>query len=194
MNMRVLGYSLMRAVCALVIGMILVMFPDQASNYFVITIGVIFLVPSLISIIAYTANGKKKHQRFPIEGIGSLLFGLWLIIMPHFFSNLLTIILGFILLMGGIQQLASVSTLRTLVKVSYRYYVVPTLILIAGLVALFNPTGVQRTAFIIIGISCMVYAFSEFVNWFIFTRLQQKSTMAEQRKVNIDIEDAEIIE
>ena len=194
MNMRVLGYSLTRAVCALVIGMILVMFPDQASNYFVITIGVIFLVPSLIGIIAYTTNGKKKQQRFPIEGVGSLLFGLWLIIMPHFFSNLLTIILGFILLMGGIQQLASVSTLRTLVKVSYRYYVVPTLILIAGLVALFNPTGVQRTAFIIIGISCMVYAFSEFVNWFIFTRLQQKSTMAEQRKVNINIEDAEIIE
>ena len=194
MTMRILGYSLMRAVCALVIGMILVMFPDQASNYFVITIGVIFLVPSLISIIAYLTNGKKKQQRFPIEGIGSLLFGLWLIIMPHFFSNLLTIILGFILLMGGIQQLASVSTLRTLVKVSYRYYVVPTLILIAGLVALFNPTGVQRTAFIIIGISCMVYAFSEFVNWFIFTRLQQKSTMAEQRKVNINIEDAEIIE
>ena len=194
MHMRVLGYSLMRAVCALVIGMILVMFPDQASNYFVITIGVIFLVPSLISIIAYLTNGKKKQQRFPIEGIGSLLFGLWLIIMPHFFSNLLTIILGFILLMGGIQQLASVSTLRALVKISYRYYVVPTLILIAGLVALFNPTGVQRTAFIIIGISCMVYAFSEFVNWFIFTRLQQKSTMAEQRKVNIDIEDAEIIE
>ena len=194
MTMRILGYSLMRAVCALVIGMILVMFPDQASNYFVITIGVIFLVPSLISIIAYLTNGKKKQKRFPIEGIGSLLFGLWLIIMPHFFSNLLTIILGFILLMGGIQQLASVSTLRTLVKVSYRYYVVPTLILIAGLVALFNPTGVQRTAFIIIGISCMVYAFSEFVNWFIFTRLQQKSTMAEQRKVNINIEDAEIIE
>ena len=192
--MRVLGYSLMRAVCALVIGMILVMFPDQASNYFVITIGVIFLIPSLISIIAYLTNGKKKQQRFPIEGIGSLLFGLWLIIMPHFFSNLLTIILGFILLMGGIQQLASVSTLRALVKVSYRYYVVPTLILIAGLVALFNPTGVQRTAFIIIGISCMVYAFSEFFNWFIFTRLQQKSTLTEQRKVNIDIEDAEIIE
>ena len=194
MTMRILGYSLMRAVCALVIGMILVMFPDQASNYFVITIGVIFLIPSLISIIAYLTNGKKKQQRFPIEGIGSLLFGLWLIIMPHFFSNLLTIILGFILLMGGIQQLASVSTLRALVKVSYRYYVVPTLILIAGLVALFNPTGVQRTAFIIIGISCMVYAFSEFFNWFIFTRLQQKSTLTEQRKVNIDIEDAEIIE
>ena len=194
MNMRVLGYSLMRAVCALVIGMILVMFPDQASNYFVITIGVIFLVPSLISIIAYSTNGKKKQQRFPIEGVGSLLFGLWLIIMPHFFSNLLTIILGFILLMGGIQQLASVSTLRTLVKVSYRYYVVPTLILIAGLVAMFNPTGVQRTAFIIIGISCIVYAFSEFVNWFIFTRHQQKSSLSERPKVNINIEDAEIIE
>ena len=38
------------------------------------------------------------------------------------------------------------------------FYVVPVLILLAGLVALFNPTGVRSTAFIIIGISSLVYA------------------------------------
>ena len=49
--MKGLSYSFLRAVCALVIGLVLVMFPNQAGDYFVITIGVIFLVPSLISII-----------------------------------------------------------------------------------------------------------------------------------------------
>ena len=46
----------MRAICALVIGLVLVMFPDQAGDYLVITIGVIFLVPSLVSIIGYFAQ------------------------------------------------------------------------------------------------------------------------------------------
>ena len=42
--MKGLSYSFLRAICALVIGLVLVMFPDQAGDYFVITIGVIFLV------------------------------------------------------------------------------------------------------------------------------------------------------
>lgn len=82
--MKGLSYSFLRAVCALVIGLVLVMFPNQAGDYFVITIGVIFLVPSLISIIGYYAQNAEVRRRFPIEGIGSLLFGLWLVIMPLF--------------------------------------------------------------------------------------------------------------
>ena len=81
--MKGLSYSFLRAVCALVIGLVLVMFPNQAGDYFVITIGVIFLVPSLISIIGYYAQNAEVRRRFPIEGIGSLLFGLWLVIMPR---------------------------------------------------------------------------------------------------------------
>lgn len=43
-----------------------------------------FLVPSLISIIGYYAQAAEVRRRFPVEGVGSLLFGLWLIIMPGF--------------------------------------------------------------------------------------------------------------
>ena len=112
--MKGLSYSFLRAICALVIGLVLVMFPDQAGDYFVITIGVIFLVPSLISIIGYFAQSTEMRSRFPIEGVGSLLFGLWLIIMPGFFADLLTFVLGFILVMGGVQQIASLSAAQTL--------------------------------------------------------------------------------
>ena len=164
--MKGLSYSFLRAICALVIGLVLVMFPDQAGDYLVITIGVIFLVPSLISIIGYFAQNTEMRRRFPIEGVGSLLFGLWLIIMPGFFADLLTFVLGFILVMGGVQQIASLSAARRWMPVPYGFYAVPVLILLAGLVALFNPTGVRSTAFIIIGISSLVYAASELLNWF----------------------------
>ena len=184
----------MRAVCALVIGLVLVMFPDQAGDYFVITIGVIFLVPSLISIIGYYAQSAEVRRRFPIEGIGSLLFGLWLVIMPGFFADLLTFVLGFILVMGGVQQIASLSAARRWTPVPGGFYVVPVLILLAGLIALFNPTGVRSTAFIIIGITCLVYAVSELINWFKFTRLRPKAPVTGSKADDDDIEDAKIIE
>lgn len=192
--MKRLSYPLLRAIAALVIGLVLVMFPDQASNYFVITIGVIFLIPSLLSLIGYLSQGKEERQlRFPIEGIGSLLFGLWLVIMPGFFANLLTFILGFILVMGGVQQLASLMAARRWMEVHTGFYVVPILILVAGLVALFNPTGVQRTAFIIIGVTSLIYGINELLNWFKFARRRPKPeeviTVADD-----GIEEAEIIE
>ena len=194
--MKGLSYSFLRAICALVIGLVLVMFPDQAGDYFVITIGVIFLVPSLISIIGYFAQSTEMRRRFPIEGVGSLLFGLWLIIMPGFFADLLTFVLGFILVMGGVQQIASLSAARRWMPVPGGFYVVPVLILLAGLVALFNPTGVRSTAFIIIGISSLVYAAPELLNWFKFTRRRPKAPGTKDsssREIN-NIEDAEIVE
>ena len=181
--MKGLSYSFLRAICALVIGLVLVMFPDQAGDYLVITIGV----------IGYFAQSTEMRRRFPIEGVGSLLFGLWLIIMPGFFADLLTFVLGFILVMGGVQQIASLSAARRWMPVPGGFYVVPVLILLAGLVALFNPTGVRSTAFIIIGISSLVYAASELLNWFKFTRRRPKTPDASVKAVD-DIEDAQIIE
>ena len=191
--MKGLSYSFLRAICALVIGLVLVMFPDQAGDYFVITIGVIFLVTSLVSSIGYFAQSTEMRSRFPIEGVGSLLFGLWLIIMPGFFADLLTFVLGFILVMGGVQQIASLSAARRWMPVPGGFYVVPVLILLAGLVALFNSSGVRSTAFIIIGISSLVYAASELLNWFKFTRRRPKTPDASVKAVD-DIEDAQIIE
>ena len=194
--MKGISNSFLRTICALIIGLVLVMFPNEAGDYFVITIGVVFLIPALLSIIGYFAMSAEERRRLPIEGIGSLLFGLWLIIMPGFFADLLTFGLGFILVLGGVQQIASLSAARRWMPVRVGFYIIPVLILIAGLVALFNPTGVRSTAFIIIGISSLVYAASELLNWFKFTRRRPKAPGTKDsssREIN-NIEDAEIVE
>ena len=193
--MKGISNSFLRTICALIIGLVLVMFPNEAGDYFVITIGVVFLIPALLSIIGYFAMTAEERRRLPIEGIGSLLFGLWLIIMPGFFADLLTFVLGFILVLGGVQQIASLSAARRWMPVRVGFYIIPVLILIAGLVALFNPTGVRSTAFIIIGITSIVYAVSELINWFTFTRKRPKpGTPGASSKAVDNIEDAEIIE
>ena len=176
--MKTMNYSLIRILFALVIGLVLVLWPNTAASYIVITVGVAFLIPGVISLFGYF--GRKKSEdgvspRFPIEGIGSLLFGLWLII----------------LIMGGVQQIASLSMARRWTPVPGAFYLVPALILIAGIVALFNPTGARNTAFIIIGISSLVYSLSELINWFKFVRCRPKNPISHHDE---DIEDAKIIE
>ena len=120
--MKGISNSFLRTICALIIGLVLVMFPNEAGDYFVITIGVVFLIPALLSIIGYFAMSAEERCRLPIEGIGSLLFGLWLIIMPGFFADLLTFVLGFILVLGGVQQIASLSAARRWMPVRVGFY------------------------------------------------------------------------
>ena len=146
--MKTMNYSLIRILFALVIGLVLVLWPNTAASYIVITIGVAFLIPGVISLFSFFGRKRSEHEpapRFPIEGIGSLLFGLWLIVMPEFFADVLMFLLGFILIMGGVQQIASLSMARRWTPVPGIFYLVPSLILIAGVIALFNPTGVIRT-------------------------------------------------
>ncbi len=195
----------MRTIAALIIGLVLVMFPNDAVKYMVITIGVVFLVPSLISLVGFFTRDLQVRGRFPIEGVGSLLFGLWLMVMPDFFANLLTLVLGFILTLGGVQQIASLMAARRWSKVPAGYYVVPVLILVTGLVAVFNPQELRATTFMLIGIGCLVYAASELLNWFKFMRCKpvdvKQPTVNEAntapRKSPLDdaeVVDAEIVE
>ena len=68
--MKSMNYSLIRTICALVIGLVLVLWPDAAINYIVITIGVLFLIPGFIVLIGYFGTKPEPgvSRRFPIEG------------------------------------------------------------------------------------------------------------------------------
>lgn len=192
--MKTMNYSLIRVLFALAVGLVLVIWPDVAAAYIVITLGVAFLIPGIISLFSYFSRrrtSKEKSPRFPVEGVGSLLFGLWLIIMPDFFADALMFLLGFILVMGGVQQISSLSRARKWIRVPAAFYFFPVLILIAGLFTLFNPAEARNTTFLIIGICSLVYALSELINWFKFMRCRPEPPVIPHPG---EVEDAEIID
>lgn len=179
-----INYSFIRAIFALIIGLVLVCTPDDSTKYIVMTIGILFLVPGIIVLIGYFASKNNKtvaafseeqkavalYTRFPIEGLGSTLLGLWFIISPTFFANLLIIVLSIILIVAGLEQLYLLSVARQWKKVHYSFYIIPLLILGTGVYSLLNPSIIRNTILIIIGVTCLVYAVSELANWFLFMR------------------------
>jgi membrane protein HdeD len=183
--MKGISFSLLRIIFALIIGLVIILWPDAAINYLIITIGVLFLIPSLISIINYLANKSKSGNiPFPLEGIGSLMFGLFLIIIPGFFADILTIILGFILILGGLQQITSLVRAKKWRKVSFGFFVIPTLILLAGIAVIANPSGARETTLMVVGVTAIVYAIFELINWIKF----KKQTPLDDHKVYIDVD------
>ena len=75
--MRLFGYSVMCSLCALIMGVLLVMWPEAAMIYLVITVGVLFLLPGLYGIFAYFASRSRAEdgsgRAFPIVALGSAL-------------------------------------------------------------------------------------------------------------------------
>lgn len=186
-SMKSLNYALVSSLCALVIGILLVTWPDVAVSYLVITIGVLFLIPGLVGLFSYLAllnKSKADAPRpvFPIVALGSTLFGVWLIIMPSFFVGVLMYVLGILLVLGGISQLANLIAARSFMPVPFGVYIVPVLILAAGITILFNPFATAEIPFIVLGISSIVYALMDMVRLLRF------------RKKNKNIQDVTPIE
>ncbi len=162
--MKTMNYTVVRGICAMVVGLLLVVWPETAIIYLVITIGALFLIPGLVSIVSYILNGRSTGMPFPIIGVGSSLFGLWLMMSPAFFVGILMYVLGVVLVFAGISQIVGLMNARHWTPVAMGYYVIPVLILLAGLVVLLNPFAVATIPFIILGVSCMVYGISDIIN------------------------------
>lgn len=190
-----INYAFIRAVFALIIGLILVCAPDDSAKYIITTIGVLFLAPGAIILIGYFAS--KHHttvspetgeavvysKRFPIEAIGSILLGIWFIATPAFFANLLMMVLSIILIIIGIQQFVMLVTIRKFKKATWPYYIVPTLIFGSGIFALLNPNTARNALMMLIGITGLVYAANELFNWFMFYR--HRPLIIEQKKEQV---------
>lgn len=58
--MRSLSYPVLSSICALIIGILLVAFPELAVVYLVVTIGVLFLLPGLYGLFK---GGKTKCDK-----------------------------------------------------------------------------------------------------------------------------------
>ena len=81
--------SFYRILIALIIGLVLVLFPQDAADYLVIAVGVIFMLPSVFSMVNHFMSKTEPRPPFPIDALGGFLFGLMLVIMPGFFGNIL---------------------------------------------------------------------------------------------------------
>lgn len=183
-----LNYSLGSILASVVIGLVLILWPDVAVNYLVISIGIVlFMLPGLLALAHYFISKKIRGKHWLLLALGSLFFGLFLVIKPDFFADILMILLGLVLILEGMQQLVVLFRIRRTfhLPISYYHAILPFLVLGVGVFALFSPSQTRDTVLIVVGSANLFYAFYEVYLWLKYKRSRQSYN---------NITDAELIE
>lgn len=229
--MRILQSSIVRAVCACVVGYLLVMYRTEMLQWLTIAIGALFFVSGLISVIMYYVEKRKAERTaeqlatiaemrdgadapedkrdilrsikptFPLVGLGSMILGAILSMMPSTFINGVMYVLAAILILGAINQYFNLSGILKISRVPFIYWLFPTIILLAGIYMLVNPLESMAMPFRILGWCLILYGVVECINSIKIYKAKKDYEKAQQRleettttSVEDNIEDAEIVE
>lgn len=198
--MKIFHSSIFRALCAIVVGVLILKYPQDGVTWLTMAVGELFLISGIIALIAYwyarqhsgdyvVTDQKGRiisggQPTFPIVGAGSVLLGLVLVIAPGKFVDGLMYVLGGIMILGGIQQLINLSVVRRLGKVSFAFWICPTLILLTGLYVVLRPMETATLSLQILGWCSLLYGVTEMINSLQIWRIRKIAAKIAQQKEN----------
>ena len=172
--------SFFRAICAIIVGVLLIKYREETVRWITVAMGVLFFLSGLISVViyysgkkhaddiqVYDAQGKpltSSRPTFPIVGLGSMILGIILAMMPTTFVTGLTYIFAAILILGAINQYANLAGVTKFCKVGFFYWILPSVILLVGLIAVIKPSWIATAPLFIIGWCMVIYGVAEVLN------------------------------
>lgn len=185
-----LGKIILRTVLALLIGLVFCLFPDTSARVFVIVIGASILFVGIVAFLSiFTFKGGRPAAYNYLNLAVSLAVGIALLAKPDFFIHLLMFLLGIILALGGIGQIASLASVRKWgIKANLAEYLLGFLLLGLGIFVCFYPGFTNNTLFVLFGLGAIFYAVTNFAVLLHVRSLIRKSG---KKLVNGDIEDVD---
>lgn len=172
---RFLQNMVARGLCLLAIGILLIAFSGTVTTWIVRICGLAFIVPGLvatISAVRHTSEGKAV-MLYPVIGVGSILFGLVMLIWPGLFVTAVMYLLAAGLIFVSACQLYSLWSMhRRAIRFNASLYVGPVAELALGLYIIIARAGqeVAGVPVILIGAGFIVYALMELTSAVIVRR------------------------
>lgn len=219
--MKVLQISAIRAIIVLVTGFLLVKYREETMTWMTITVGILFLLSGLVSCIAYyfekekvaknTAKAEQqegqqeeenlKSPSFPIAGVGSIVLGIILAVMPNTFITWVVYILAALLILGAVNQFMNLARSRQYARVPVYMWLFPTIILAVAILLISKPIETAQLPLLVLGWAFMYYGVLEFaliIRMYFVRRAYEKAEEAKivtgDKLVTDNIEDAEVVE
>ena len=211
--MKVIHSSIFRAVCAIIVGVLLIQYREQTVTWITIAIGVLFFLSGVISLASYWAakrnaekmqgqllsdsNGKPimgMIPKFPLVSVGSLILGLLLALMPQVFIAWLMFILAFILFLGALTQFANLASAAKMGRVGILFWLFPSALLLLGLLAIIKPSAIASAPLFIIGWGMLIYGVVELLNAFKVSNnkriwLKNQQQKQNSKEIYVDVEE-----
>lgn len=115
----------------------------------------------------YDAEGNlvvRRKPMFPILGIGCMILGVILAVMPASLITGVAYVLAGILILGSVNQVVSLALARRYSSIPLLYWLLPLVTLITGILVIAKPTEAATLHLKAIGWGLMVYGIVECIN------------------------------
>lgn len=144
-----------------------------------------------------------KSPSFPIAGVGSIVLGIILAVMPNTFTTWMVYILSALLILGAVNQFMNLARSRQYARVPVYMWVFPTISMVVAILLISRPIETDDLFFTlkVIGWAFMYYGVLEFVliiRMYLVRKAYDKAEAAKvvtgDKMVTDGIEDAEVVE
>lgn len=178
--MKILHSSFFRALCSIIIGMLVEFYRHETLMWITILVGIVFFLSGIVSIAGFISERRNFNKilntesdnenieiskpTFPLVGIGSILFGIVLTLMPATFTSSLMYVLAAVLVLGVITQFVGLASVRKMGRMSFLFWLAPCLLLIISMLIIFYPTEDKELPLRILGWASIIYGIVEIVN------------------------------
>lgn len=155
------------AILYIIVGGILVLWPNMSIRLVCYIIGASFLYKGITGAIGYKSYGSYA-SRFSLELVLSIVYilaGLVFIFGYQFFLSLFPVMLGLFLIVDSVQTISYALNLKTQGYEQYNFSLIRgVLVLIVGIVIFFNPFSTITLTLRFIGFILLIDGMSELVS------------------------------
>ncbi|MBQ2875208.1 MAG: DUF308 domain-containing protein [Bacteroidales bacterium] len=154
----------MRALIALVIGIMMVVSPANALTTVVKIIAAFLLASGVVSLVVGLKDKEKGSlPLMSFNAVVDVVLGLLMFVFPGLIAKFMIYLIGFVLLAFGAVQIAALVSARKVVNMGFGAFVLPIIVTLIGGFILFNPFA-ESVMTIIAGSALIVYGASEILS------------------------------
>lgn len=158
--------SIIFSIILFLLGLFLLLQPELTLHAISYTIGTILIVWGIIPIISFFSNKEReKYLEFSfVIGVFALIFGLIIMLNPNMIGSIIPILLSIWMIINGITKLSYALSLKE--SNSTSSIIIPLLILVCGIILIFDPFAGAVALTQLIGIFLLIYSVLDVVECF----------------------------
>lgn len=154
-----------RALVAIAVGVVMIIFNEQAMNIVVKIIAALLFASGIVSLaVGLKKKNDSTSKLMNFNAVVDIVIAGLLFMFNGFVANLIIYLIGFVLLGFGLFQIFALISASRVTKLGIWPFVMPLLVVGAGVLLLFNPEFIASSISLIAGIALLVYGVSELVS------------------------------
>lgn len=168
--MKTSYYPIIRIILTLIMGVLMIIFPQSILYYIAVVLGVMLIIPGVVQLTRYFIVYSKLNQRdrrynpvkFPILATLAIIVGVLIIVFSDVIVKVFSLLLATMLILGGLYEIVMI--FRSRHKMSYGYYIMPAILTLLGIFILMNPLDLIPNLIVVtFGIGSVIYCINEII-------------------------------